>query len=296
MASGEVLVGGRGPKRLLAATDLSSRSDRALRRAALLASQAGAELVLLHVVDDDQPRRLVDAEAREAMALLREQATGLPELAAIRARPVVTEGDRFEAILKTAELERSDLVVLGEHRRRILHDFFLGTTLERVMRFGTRPVLMVNALPTAPYRRVLVATDLSGHAARAVQQAARLGLLDGAEVTLLHAFEPPDAAALAGTPSDILAAQEAEAAREAAAALDGFAARTLPGLAPGRLVRPGRPATLIRDMLASMQADLLVMGTAGDGGLRRAVLGSVAAEVLGAVRCDALAVPPAVPR
>ncbi|MCI3953055.1 MAG: universal stress protein UspA, partial [Burkholderiales bacterium] len=45
---------------ILVGTDLSSRSDRALHRAAFLARQFKARLLLLHVVDDDQPPALVD--------------------------------------------------------------------------------------------------------------------------------------------------------------------------------------------------------------------------------------------
>ncbi|WP_262271421.1 universal stress protein [Microvirga yunnanensis] len=39
---------------ILAATDFSTRSQRAVRRAGLLARDCGAELTLVHVVDDDQ--------------------------------------------------------------------------------------------------------------------------------------------------------------------------------------------------------------------------------------------------
>lgn len=46
---------------LLVATDFSTRSDRALRRAVLLAKQYTAGLVLVHVVDDERPRRFVNA-------------------------------------------------------------------------------------------------------------------------------------------------------------------------------------------------------------------------------------------
>lgn len=42
-------------QRIVAATDFSSRSDRAVRRAGLLAREFDAQLTLLHVVDDDQP-------------------------------------------------------------------------------------------------------------------------------------------------------------------------------------------------------------------------------------------------
>jgi hypothetical protein len=49
---------------ILAATDFSTRSNRALRQAGLLAQHTEAELHVLHVVDDDQPDELVRMEKR----------------------------------------------------------------------------------------------------------------------------------------------------------------------------------------------------------------------------------------
>jgi nucleotide-binding universal stress UspA family protein len=40
---------------ILAATDFSTRSNRALRQAGLLAQMGRAQLHIVHVVDDDQP-------------------------------------------------------------------------------------------------------------------------------------------------------------------------------------------------------------------------------------------------
>lgn len=296
--TGEASGAGQPKRRLLAATDLSSRSDRALRRAGLLASALGAELLLLHAVDDDQPRSLVEAERREAWALLRQQAAGLPELQAAGATPLVEEGDPFEAILRIAEARAVDLAVLGEHRRRPLRDIFVGTTVERVMRHGRHPVLMVNQPPAAPYRRILAATDLSDHAARALRTADRLGLLAGADLTLLHAFEPlgMGAIARANLAEAEMRAHTGEAAQAARAGLDRFAAGLAPVRAPRRLVEEGRPATVVKAVAERLRPDLLVIGTAGAGGLRRALLGSVAAEVLAAIACDALVVPPEEPR
>ncbi len=282
------------PRKLLAATDLSSRSDRALRRAALLARQLGAELVLLHAVDDDQPASLVEAERREAWALLRAQAASVPELQAAHPVARVEPGDPFEVVLNVAEAEAAALIVLGEHRRKPLRDIFAGTTVERVMRHGRRPVLMVNQPAAGPYRRILAVTDLSPHAARAIRAALDLGLMEGADLTLLHAYEPAGlgALALADAPPASIAAHEAAEAHGASTALDDAAA-SLGLVHPAeRRVAPGRAATVIKAMSERLRPDLLVIGTAGAGLLRRAVMGSVAAEVLGAVRCDVLAVPP----
>ena len=50
----------------LAATDFSTRSNRALRQAGLLAQPGRDRLLVVHVVDDDQPEELIRAEKREA--------------------------------------------------------------------------------------------------------------------------------------------------------------------------------------------------------------------------------------
>lgn len=282
-------------RRIMVATDLSSRADRAMRRAALLAAAAGAELLIVFVVDDDQPAAMVEAERREATALLARAAEGLPELTAIRTRTLVETGDPFDAILHTAEAESCDLVVLGEHRRRLLRDMLAGTTVERVIRGSRRPVLMVNTLPDGPYRRVLMTSDLSRESAAVLQRAARTGLFGGASVTVLHAREASGlgAIAMADLPPAAVAGHVAEATRTARADLLRFlSALDLPGVARPQPMVESSPAPLaILGAVDRVRPDLLVLGTAGAGGFGRMLLGSVAAEVLRQVRCDALTVP-----
>lgn len=58
-------------KALLLATDLSNRSERALRRAAQLVRQFRCPWTVLHVVDADQPQALASAwsaQVHEALA------------------------------------------------------------------------------------------------------------------------------------------------------------------------------------------------------------------------------------
>lgn len=282
-------------RRIMVATDLSSRADRAMRRAALAAAGAGAELLILFVVDDDQPATMIEAERREATALLARAAEGLPELRAVATRLLVEAGDPFDVVLRAAEDEDCDLVVLGEHRRRLLRDMLVGTTVERVIRLSRRPVLMVNALPDGPYRRVLMTTDLSEDSGRVLGTAARTGLFAGAAVTVLHAREAPGlgAMAMADLPQGVVSSHVADALREARSELLRFLAGIeLPGVArPAAVVETRPPALAILGQVERMRPDLLVLGTAGAGGVGRMLLGSVAAEVLRQVTCDALTVP-----
>ena len=58
------------PSKVLVATDLSARSDRAVERAVILAKQTGAALTILHVVDADLPSRITDRLRDDAGSLI----------------------------------------------------------------------------------------------------------------------------------------------------------------------------------------------------------------------------------
>ena len=156
-------------QRIMLATDFSERSDRALRRAVLLARAHGAVLDLVHVVDDDRPRRIVDHEAVDARTLLRELAQSLRSVDGITCQIDVVLSDPFAGIVKAVAEKKPDLLVIGPHRRQILKDAFLGTTAERTIRSVDCPVLMVNGPPVAPWRHILLTTDLSDIAKSALQ-------------------------------------------------------------------------------------------------------------------------------
>jgi len=285
--------------RLLCATDLSSRADRALRRAGTLARDMQAELVLLSVVDDDQPARLVESERREVSILLAELSGAMHELQGLAPRLRVEAGDAFDAIIRVAEAEQADLIVMGEHRKRLLRDMFVGTTIERVMRQGQRPVLMVKMPPERPYRRVLAAMDLSDPAAHALRTAHRLGLLEGADLTVFHALEPTPGRGvmmLADVPDEAIQAHIHDVATERRAELTRFLQDMNLGMGPSlpkMVLEEGPPAPALRRAVARVSPDLVVVGTRGRGALGRLVIGSVAEEALRTLDCDVLAVPPA---
>ena len=76
-------------KHIMVATDLSERSDRALRRATLLARETGAALSVVNAVDDDKPRHIVERERDDADALLRRLTATLQEVDGVRKAFVV---------------------------------------------------------------------------------------------------------------------------------------------------------------------------------------------------------------
>lgn len=281
---------------ILAATDFSGRSQRALRQAGLLARERNADLTIVHVVDDDQPARLIDLEKREAEQYLAELGGTLAELQGLSYQSAVVTGEPFDGILRTAKSTGADLVVMGAHRKQILRDVFTGTTIERVIRTGSFPILMVNDEAAISYQRILAAVDAAPPAIDAIRTAKALGLLDGADLTLVHAFEAMAERKLffAGVETDRINEYVDKERQTIAAELEKYFAVDQAGVDEWSLrVSEGQPAAVISRAVEESAADLVIIGTHGRRGIAAVFLGSVTMDVVRSVETDILAVPPA---
>ncbi len=280
---------------ILAATDLSTRSHRAVRRAGLLAQENDADLTLVHVVDEDQPAGLVEIETREVERILGEQIGAIDELRGVRCRPAVISGDPFEGILRTAAATKADLIVMGAHRKQLLRDIFVGTTIERVIRTGPYPVLMVNDEVGRPYGTALAAVDMSEPSARAIRAAQHLRMVVDGPLTIIHAFEAPAAGKMsfAGVQRERIDKHVANERLRAAAELASFLELVeLDDQRWWRRIEEGRPLEVISRVVKEMKPDLLIVGTHGRSGIAKMLLGSVTEEALRTLGVDILAVPP----
>ena len=137
------------------------------------------------------------------------------------------------------------------------------------------------------FRNLCVAVDLSEPSREALDQAAELAGVLGADLTVVHVLAPPPSSA-----TDLLVAPggaEGEA-REVEEALEAW--RAVAEARAGRPVRArllvGAPAKELVRLAREEGCDLVVVGTHGRTGLRRAVLGSVAAAVVREAPCAVL--------
>jgi nucleotide-binding universal stress UspA family protein len=283
-------------KKIMVATDFSERSDRALRRATLLARQFAAGIVVVHVVDNDQPRRIVDSERAEAEQLLRQMAATLRDVDGVDCETRVMQASPFMGIAEAAAETAPDLLIIGPHRRQILRDLFVGTTAERVIRSVSCPVLMVNAPPAGRYRHVMQTTDLSEGSRDALHRLAALKIGEGARRSILYIFDVP---ALRLARVDSLDKEEREnyVAQErmnAARQLSDFLPST--GIESLETMLRHEEAPAAHEILKAAQkeeADLVVLATCSRSGLANLVIGSVTERVLRTSPVDVLAVPPA---
>jgi len=282
-------------KKIMVATDFSERSDRALRRAKLLARQFGATITLIHVVDDDQPRRIVEIERDESAMLLRQTAATLAQLDGVTCETRVILASPFAGIIQGVETSDPDLLVIGPYRRQMLKDVFIGTTAERTIRLVSCPVLMVNAPPAGSYQHVMQTTDLSDGSRDALQRVRALRIGDDARNTLLHVFDAPALRlAMSYTISKddqayYLESEEKVALRDLTAFL---ATAKLGNVAPRVRHRAARVHHEILKAADAERADLIVLSTHGRTGLTKLLIGSVTEHVLRTSLIDVLAIPP----
>lgn len=144
-------------KRILMAVDGSPVSGRALGEAIQLAESQGAEVLLIHVVDEwplaagDIAAVNLDVGAQrfreDGRALLRE-AEGRVRHAGVAVTSVLLEELGVpvgECIVNRAREWPADLIVCGTHGRRGVRRVLLGSTAEYVMRHTPVPVLLVRA-------------------------------------------------------------------------------------------------------------------------------------------------------
>jgi nucleotide-binding universal stress UspA family protein len=278
---------------ILAATDFSTRSHRALRRAGLLVQAGASELTLVHVVDDDLPKSLAEIEKREAERILAEQISTVPELHVGKCRPMVVYGDPFDGILRAAETIKADLIVMGAHRKQLLRDIFVGTTIERVVRTGPYPVLMVNNEVSRSYKNVLAAVDMSEPSANAIRAAKSAGLIGNEDITFVHAFFPIGKGKMFVAGIDRAAIENYVGGERQRATDDLTSFLNDNGLSSSRIrVEDGGAFEIISRVVEDMKPDLLVIGTHGRSGLLKMILGSVTEEALRKLDVDILAVPP----
>lgn len=279
------------PRRILIATDLSARCDRALDRAVALATAWQSELVAVHALETGEdllhafPERNLPSWRRgpEATRVATEH---LRRDIGVPVATVVEEAEPARLILDAAASNGCGLIVVAVARDELLGRFALGATVDRLLREAAVPVLVVRQRARRPYGRIVVAADASDASREAVRATA--ALFPDTGFTVFHAYEAPLSGVL-GDPGDYR-----EAFGEvASAALDTMLKGA--GLPPGRpvdvVVERGNPADLIAHYVRAREADLVVMGTQGRGVFLELLLGSTAKSILADIECDALVVP-----
>lgn len=282
--------------KIMCPTDFSPGAGRAVQRAARLAADTGAELVIAHSwylpasmysLETPLPAYVSQQILDDAQRGLDEAVKGATAAGAKCVTGTLLSGLPWTEIVDQLERQACDLCVIGTHGRSGVARVVLGSVAEKVIRHAHCSVLAVKPEnEVKPFTHVLVPTDFSDHVQPALELAPTLVAPQGT-ITLLHVFELPDAYA-----GDLPMPQlTRDLDSHLATLLDDTAAR-LRTRTSGRvstLKRLGYPGAQTLGLIDDDPSiDLVVMGSHGRTGIKRAFLGSVAEKVVRHARCPVL--------
>ncbi|HEX5835987.1 MAG TPA: universal stress protein [Pyrinomonadaceae bacterium] len=301
-------------RNILFPTDFSAHAHAALKYAAGFGRDAHGRVLLLNVQDAKVPANLLTLPAyvfedleNQWLLELRAKAKELiadPLLAGVEVDPVFVEGERAAAIARVAFEREVDLItVVTRGRNRLLSRAFGGSMAEEIIAEAPCAVLAIRP-PQRDFvehrggqtqirlNRVLLATNFRPSSAAATQLATSISNHLGAELHAVYVigdyfeqisvmFPEGGLAALTRFRSNV---QErmAQLARS-------FGSRASTHIAEGR------PYQEIVKLAATLDADLIVIGTAVHGSLfgSTQVLGSEIERVIRNAPCPVLCVPAA---
>jgi nucleotide-binding universal stress UspA family protein len=273
-------------KPIAVGTNDSAQSQAAVLWAARCAQHHGLPLLIVHVVDD----RWV-AEPYPFIGVLEQAGGKLLESAAVRVREAIPinvttqllTGSIGGALAKFSG--KASLLVVGSG------SFHLGGTLaDRALQVAASskvPVAVVGTQNLGGRSGVVVGVDGSAESTQAVAFAAAEADRNGQELTVLYAINAPDPVTDAGVTPGSLAEFMVEEERM-------VLSETVAGL------RENYPDLVVHQVLASNQgavealvkaaaeAQLLVVGSRGRGGIKRLLLGSTAHGVLKHLPCPTI--------
>ena len=263
---------------IAAGTDLSATAKIATDRAAWLAERLSAKLTLVHAGPTSEE---------------------LEEVARSYGADVVTEGGSpADVLVEVTERVGADLLVVGSVGMSGPRRFMLGNVPNKVSHHAPSDLLIVKTDARAErppdYQRVLVGTDGSPTATKAVEMAASLASKLGSKTVIVCAYEPPTKAELdrmradpndpvdqwgagkkvAQTPPEfrwrIAGASQAEDVLERAE----DHARKMGIDAEVRAIE-GSPAETLIGLAESERFDVIAVGSVGMSGAKRFSLGNV---------------------
>lgn len=142
-------------KRILATTDFSETSIKAIRQAAYMAQKTGAILHLMHVIDKHYEsfsiidpllfnHTFYDKFIEKATEKINQLAEEFKQEYDVKIYTHIVVGTISEEILSTARSLHIDLIVMGTHGYKPLESLIIGSNAYRVLSKSKKPVMVLS--------------------------------------------------------------------------------------------------------------------------------------------------------
>jgi nucleotide-binding universal stress UspA family protein len=291
--------------RVILAYDASEDAERAANLAAAIRWPPDTNIRVVSVVEPTAMRApmaaplTTDVRLDEVIArVLEEQSAAVVQRlreTGVQATSEVDWGRPATVIAQATRDAGADLIIVGSRGRGGIASLVLGSVSAELIDHAICPVLVARG---ANLGRVLVAIDGSPSSERAVQTVATWPIFEGATVRVISVADVPRPWSAEVAPEYALALdaygrelEEAQAQHKRLAA-DAADRLSQDGRQADSEVRTGDAAAEIIEAAHGWPADVVVMGTRGQTGVARLILGSVARNVLLGARSSIMVVPP----
>lgn len=277
-------------KKVLFVSNLGDVGSDTERMAMSIARKFDSEIIPLFVFPN-LPRDIKpDAIRERARSRLDDLRNRLTDTGINTLDPIFATGPPFRPIIHHAAIHDVNVILMSAGMVTESGSVRLSATAGRVVQRSSKPVWLVRPGSRSELKRILCPVDFSKHSSRALRNAIRLAKSMGAELSILHVA---DSSSLIPTLqlSDLTHSNKIQEAYEGEHQtlfddfLAGFDFRDVPNKA---VFRVGPIVPTIRDVAGKLKADLIVMGSAGQTGLARMFVGSVAHSVLRDMPCSVI--------
>ena len=298
-------------QRMLILLDGSELAEEVFIHAKELAGRMELDMVLLHVYSPatrdfvpmhqayiDRAARVIRRQAQEVQKKLGIQ----PEAKPVKVRGELAMGYHADEILRYADENAVDLILMATHGRSGIKRWVLGGVADKVLRASKVPVCLVRVgiKKETPYDQwpsmtILVPLDASETTeavlpyVKALAQQKRaepvnVVLFKICEPTIMPSYYSPE---LSGTPLNWGEYMEQETARCKKTSTEYLAGIAKQLKAKGVRIRSeilvGKAADMIVDFAKKNPLSIIIMSTHGRSGLKRFVYGSITESVLAEV-------------
>jgi nucleotide-binding universal stress UspA family protein len=139
-------------QKILAPTDLSKLSRAAVRYALDMALAQDAEVIIYHIISEDGDWFDKDDALNPAKALVPKLTLRLAEfvrencaefIGKVKIREVTEVGVPYKEIVRKAEDEKTDIIVMSTHGRTGMEHLMVGSVTAKVVARATCPVLSI---------------------------------------------------------------------------------------------------------------------------------------------------------
>lgn len=186
-------------KRILLPYDFSKNADKAINHAAFMAAFFKSDLYLIHVIAKSEILDIISPYLNFKNKLtindlvnlkLQETCKKITKDYGIKVKTIVSSGNITSEIVKIANLNKINLIVMGTQGSGSKSDLFLGSNAYRLITKSELPVMTIKESSTQKgYQTILLPIDLSIHSRQKVNYAINLAKAFNSKIIVLGLYD-----------------------------------------------------------------------------------------------------------